>query len=75
MRLPVNALAGQGDRSRGPYPLWACWNGELGRRYTLGVEDEVMLAAADGGLEHLVAGLANRFNTPQAVQAGAGQSA
>jgi hypothetical protein len=40
----------------------------------LGVEDEVMLAAADGGLEHLVAGLANRFNTPQAVQAGAEQS-
>jgi carboxylate-amine ligase len=42
-RLPVDAVAGQGHRSRGSYPLWACWNGERGRRYTLGVEDEVML--------------------------------
>lgn len=42
-RLPLDAAAGQGVRSRGTYPLWACWNGELGQRYTLGVEDEVML--------------------------------
>jgi carboxylate-amine ligase len=32
--------------SRG-YPLWARWNGELGQRYTLGVEEELMLLGPD----------------------------
>jgi glutamate---cysteine ligase / carboxylate-amine ligase len=31
------------DRSNGVLPLWARWNGELDQRYTLGVEEELML--------------------------------
>ena len=38
------------DRSDGPsraHPLWAHWNGELDHRYTLGIEEEVMLLDPD----------------------------
>jgi carboxylate-amine ligase len=31
------------DSPAAAYPLWAHWNGGAGRRYTLGVEEEVML--------------------------------
>lgn len=31
------------ERSRGVYPAWARWNGGVEQRYTLGVEEEVML--------------------------------
>ena len=36
---PVEGRDGPGAA----YPLWAHWNGGVGRRYTLGVEEEVML--------------------------------
>lgn len=29
------------------HPLWARWNDDLGQRYTLGVEDELMLVGPD----------------------------
>ena len=37
------------DQRGGPrptWPLWARWNDELGQRYTLGVEEELMLLDA-----------------------------
>ncbi len=37
---PIGEL---GDQRYGSFPLWARWNDELGLRYTLGVEEEVML--------------------------------
>ena len=40
-----------------------------------GADRQRSLAADDGGLEHLVAGLADSFNAPQAVHTGAGQRA
>jgi carboxylate-amine ligase len=40
-----------------------------------GADRQRSLAAADGGLEHLLACLAEQFNAPQAVHAGAGQRA
>ncbi len=51
MRVPVPGHAGMhihpldecGDRLPGEYPSWARWNSTLDQRYTLGVEEEVML--------------------------------
>jgi glutamate---cysteine ligase / carboxylate-amine ligase len=39
----LHAVNGGAHHSVRPYPLWARWNGELDQRYTLGVEEEVML--------------------------------
>jgi glutamate---cysteine ligase / carboxylate-amine ligase len=39
----LDPVGGLGDRSRGSVPWWARWNEKLDRRYTLGVEEEVML--------------------------------
>lgn len=39
----IDSVKSPVDRSRGAYPSWALWNNELGERYSLGVEDEVML--------------------------------
>jgi gamma-glutamyl:cysteine ligase YbdK (ATP-grasp superfamily) len=36
-----------GHRRRGTYPLWARWDGEPGRSYTLGLEEELMLLQSD----------------------------
>jgi carboxylate-amine ligase len=36
-------LDGRRSFRRRAVPLWACWNGELDQRYTLGVEEELML--------------------------------
>lgn len=33
----------QPGEPRPTWPLWARWNDELGQRYTLGVEEELML--------------------------------
>jgi glutamate---cysteine ligase / carboxylate-amine ligase len=44
-RSDLDPLGGLGDCPRGGWPLWARWNGELDQRYTLGVEEEVMLLA------------------------------
>jgi glutamate---cysteine ligase / carboxylate-amine ligase len=41
-------VGGLGDRPRGSWPLWARWNDELDQRYTLGVEEEVMLLEPHG---------------------------
>ena len=35
--------------SHATWPLWARWNDELGQRYTLGIEDELMLIEPDRG--------------------------
>ena len=50
MRLEPGAPQGldldRVDQRGGPratWPLWARWNDELGQRYTLGVEEELML--------------------------------
>ena len=42
-RSDLDPVGGLGDYPRGGCPLWARWNGELDQRYTLGVEEEVML--------------------------------
>ena len=42
-RSQLEPVGGLGDWPRRGYPLWARWNGELDQRYTLGVEEEVML--------------------------------
>ena len=42
-RSDLDPVGGLGDWPRRGYPLWARWNGELDQRYTLGVEEEVML--------------------------------
>ena len=42
-RSDLDPVGGLGDYPRGGWPLWARWNGELDQRYTLGVEEEVML--------------------------------
>jgi glutamate---cysteine ligase / carboxylate-amine ligase len=42
-RLPGRSVDQECDRTRGAYPSWARWNDELGLRYTLGLEEEVML--------------------------------
>jgi hypothetical protein len=41
--LISDRVNGRADRSAGAYPLSARWNDELDQRYTLGVEEEVML--------------------------------
>jgi carboxylate-amine ligase len=41
----VDAVNGRGGRPRESFPSWARWNDELSRRYTLGVEEELMLLA------------------------------
>jgi glutamate---cysteine ligase / carboxylate-amine ligase len=42
---PVGPL---GDRPGESWPLWAQWNDELDQRYTLGVEEEIMLLEPAG---------------------------
>ncbi len=42
-RTHLDRGGGRGDWPRGSWPLWAHWNDELDQRYTLGVEEEVML--------------------------------
>jgi glutamate---cysteine ligase / carboxylate-amine ligase len=46
-RSSVDSVDGPNHRPRGTYPLWAHWNGELDQRYTLGVEEELMLLQPD----------------------------
>jgi carboxylate-amine ligase len=52
---------------RGSWPLWAGWNGELGQRYTLGVEEEVMLIEPGGyslaqSSDHVLARLSDELS-------------
>ena len=42
-RPDVDQVVGLGDWPRRSWPLWARWNDELDQRYTLGVEEELML--------------------------------
>jgi carboxylate-amine ligase len=42
-RSYLDPVGGLGDHPRGGWPLWARWNDALDQRYTLGVEEEVML--------------------------------
>jgi hypothetical protein len=42
-RSRLETIAARGERAHGASPLWARWNDELGERYTLGVEEELML--------------------------------
>ena len=42
-RSDLDRLGVSGGRPHAAWPLWARWNDELGQRYTLGVEEEVML--------------------------------
>lgn len=42
-RSSLVLLDGRRSFQRRAVPLWACWNGELDQRYTLGVEAELML--------------------------------
>jgi len=42
-RSDLDPVGGLGDWPRGACPLWARWNDELDQRYTLGVEEELML--------------------------------
>jgi carboxylate-amine ligase len=39
----VDLVGGLGDRPLGSVPWWARWNDKLDQRYTLGVEEELML--------------------------------
>jgi carboxylate-amine ligase len=39
----IDSIDRRPGRSRNAHPLWARWNDEIGERYTLGVEEEVML--------------------------------
>ena len=42
-RLDADRAGGHAGWRRAAHPLWARWNDELGQRYTLGVEEELML--------------------------------
>lgn len=42
-RSDLDPVGGLGDWPRGACSLWARWNDELDQRYTLGVEEELML--------------------------------
>ena len=42
-RSDLDPVGGLGDYPPRGWPLWARWNGELDQRYTIGVEEEVML--------------------------------
>ena len=58
---------GLGDWPRGNRPLWARWNDELNQRYTLGVEEELMLLEpADWSLaqssDHVLARLSDKLS-------------
>jgi hypothetical protein len=41
--LDLDRVGGRGGWLRATCPLWARWHDELGQRYTLGVEEELML--------------------------------
>ena len=47
-RSDGDPVGGLGDWPRGSWPLWARWNDELDQRYTLGVEEELMLLEPAG---------------------------
>ena len=47
-RSDGDRVGGLGGRPRGSFPLWARWNDELDKRYTLGVEEELMLLEPAG---------------------------
>ena len=56
-----------GTSGRGIRPLWARWNDELGVRYTLGVEEEVMLLEPDRwslaqSSDHVIASLSDELS-------------
>ena len=60
-------VARHGTSGRGISPLWARWNDELGVRYTLGVEEEVMLLEPDRwslaqASEHVIARLSDELS-------------
>ena len=42
-RRRLHAVNGRSGRPGATLPSWARWNGELSQRYTLGVEEELML--------------------------------
>jgi hypothetical protein len=67
------ALDGRGDCWRGGNASWARWNGGLDQRFTLGVEQELMLSRS-GSLEQLVASLAGSFLVPESLPATAGST-
>jgi hypothetical protein len=46
-RLGLEGVGGRNGGPRATLPLWAPWNDELAQRYTLGVEDELMLIQSD----------------------------
>jgi glutamate---cysteine ligase / carboxylate-amine ligase len=61
---------------RGADPLWARWNGELDQRYTLGVEEEVMLLDPSRWLlaqpaDRVVAGLSRQLSPYTSSETGA----
>jgi glutamate---cysteine ligase / carboxylate-amine ligase len=47
-RSDCDPLGGLGDWPCADWPLWARWNDELDQRYTLGVEEELMLLEPEG---------------------------
>jgi glutamate---cysteine ligase / carboxylate-amine ligase len=58
------------------HPLWAHWNGGLGERYTLGVEEQVMLLDPSRWLlaqpaDRVVAGLSRQLSAHTSSEAGA----
>ena len=66
-RSDGDPVGGLGDWPRGSMPLWARWNDELDQRYTLGVEEELMLLEPAGwslaqSSDHVLARLSEKLS-------------